>query len=487
MNKSSRCGAEQSLIEELQGIVGIDHVLTNSSDFAARLIDNRNRYCGTASCAVLPCSTAEVAKVMKTAARHHANVFTQGGNTSNVGGAAAVPDEAHRDNPSILLVLERMRSIESIDPVNDTAVVQAGVVLANLQEAARRHGRLFPVSLAAEGSCTIGGILATNAGGVHVLFYGNTREQCLGLEAVLADGRVLNLMRGLRKDNTGYDLKDLFIGSEGTLGVITRAVMKLSPLPSERIVVFIGLACTEALTEAFSAFEQSFCESLTAFEVMHHDTVAHVADVWSEVTRGLNLSAPWFALAEISLGADSRSERAQSDLEETLGTLFESGAVIDAVVGQSEAQNAALWRVRESIPDAHKKTGGNVKHDVSVPRSALPQFIEHTNALLKARFPWIAPSVFGHFGDGNLHYNMGVCKGFDPKLCFVHENEIHAMVYAEVARLAGSVAAEHGIGRMKHELLREVKSPEEYAVMRRIKAVFDPEGRLNPGALVAPE
>lgn len=476
------------LTARLAAELGAGHVVTDAAVLAPRMIDNRKRWHGAVDCAVYPCSTAEVSAVMRIAREFGACVYVQGGNTSNVGGATPVAQE--RRGSGILICCDRMRRIEEIDAVNNTATVQCGVILEELQNAASEAGRLFAVSLASQGSCTVGGILATNAGGVHVLHYGNTRDQCLGLEVVLADGSVLDLLRGLRKDNTGYDLKDLFIGSEGTLGIITRAVLKLWPRPRQRIVAFISIAGIGHLEDVFQALEDAMGPSMTAFEVMHADTITHVSRVWPEVTRGLKLDAPWYALAEFSFfetpaGADVFST-GNDTLAGVLEPLFETGAVTDAVIGQSEAQNAALWRVRESIPDAHKATGGNVKHDISVPRSALASFVTTTNALLKERFEWIKPSVFGHFGDGNLHYNMAVADGLDQDLCFEHEEEIHRIVYAAVARHRGSVAAEHGIGRMKRQLLATVKSPVEYQTMRRIKALFDPDCRLNPGAVIGP-
>lgn len=475
---------QTQFIEQLTAVVGINHVKTDPAEFAPKLIDNRKRWHGSVTCAVFPANTEEVSRVMRIAHAFHADVFAQGGNTSNVAGATPVTE--HQEKLSILLSTDRMNKIESIDAVNDTAVVQAGVIVEKLQEAAKDKNRLFAVSLAAQGSCTVGGILATNAGGVHVLYYGNSREQCLGLEVVLYDGRVLNLMRGLRKDNTGYDLKDLFVGSEGTLGVITRAVVKLWPRPVTRTVVLLSINATESLPKVFNALHEAMSSNLTAFEVMHVDTVKHLASVHPEVTQGIALTCEWFALAELSFFSDSEAEAANESLEELLTPLFESGVVTDAVIGQSESQNEALWRIRESIPEAHKMTGGNVKHDISVPRSVLAQFVETTNAELKAAFPWIKPSVFGHFGDGNLHYNMTTTDLKDLHLVFEHEEEIHAVVYKSIKAFGGSVAAEHGVGRMKKDLLREVKNPVEYDVMQTIKTVFDPEGVLNPSALVDP-
>lgn len=476
---------QSSFVSRLKDIVGADHVKTEERDFAPKLIDNRKRLHGHVTCAVFPANTDEVSAVMKAAYDFGACVFTQGGNTSNVGGATPVTSD---NKPlSILLSTDRMRRVEKIDTVNDTAVVQAGVVVEQLQNKARENNRLFAVSLAAQGSCTVAGILSTNAGGVHVLYYGNSREQCLGLEVVLYDGRVLNLMRGLRKDNTGYDLKDLFVGAEGTLGVITRAVVKLWPRPSHRIVSLIAIDQTLSLPKVFNAFHEALSSNLTAFEVMHVDTLIHVGQVYPEVVKGICLTGQWFALIELSLFDHQGVEDTQQALEELLTPLMDAGIITDALIGQSQAQNEALWRIRESIPEAHKATGGNVKHDISIPRSALADFIETTNAELKSAFPWIKPSVFGHFGDGNLHYNMTVSNGYDLKTVFDHENEIHAIVYRNIEKFGGSISAEHGIGRMKIDLLKSFKSDVEYDVMQEIKSVLDPEDILNPGALLNPK
>lgn len=476
---------QSSFVSRLKDIVGADHVKTEERDFAPKLIDNRKRLHGHVTCAVFPANTDEVSAVMKAAYDFGACVFTQGGNTSNVGGAT--PVTSGNKPLSILLSTDRMRRVEKIDTVNDTAVVQAGVVVEQLQNKARENNRLFAVSLAAQGSCTVAGILSTNAGGVHVLYYGNSREQCLGLEVVLYDGRILNLMRGLRKDNTGYDLKDLFVGAEGTLGVITRAVVKLWPRPSHRIVSLIAIDQTLSLPNVFNAFHEALSSNLTAFEVMHVDTLIHVGQVYPEVVKGICLTGQWYALIELSLFDHQGVEDTQQALEELLTPLMDAGIVTDALIGQSQAQNEALWRIRESIPEAHKATGGNVKHDISIPRSALADFIETTNAELKSAFPWIKPSVFGHFGDGNLHYNMTVSNGYDLKTVFDHENEIHAIVYRNIEKFGGSISAEHGIGRMKIDLLKSFKSDVEYDVMQEIKSVLDPEDILNPGALLNPK
>lgn len=472
-----------TLLSDLQTLLGAEHVLTEAADLAPFLTDNRGRWHGRALCAVLPSTTAEVSTVMRMAVRHNALVFVQGGNTGNA--AAATPVVSEEDAlRSIVLLTSRMRRIEKVDPVNDTIVVQAGVPVAAVREAASQANRLFALSLASDGTAAVGGVLATNAGGVHVLRYGSARDLCLGLEVVLADGRVLNLMRGLRKDNTGYALKDILIGSEGTLGIITRAVLKLHPLPVSRTVLWLSLASIKNIEPVFQSLQQCAGDVLSAFEIIHKTPLNRVAQVFPERVKGIDSTAEWSALAEFSLSSAAEADRFGREIEAVLEELLEKSLLENAVVSQSEAQCEALWAVRESVPEAHKKTGGNAKHDISVPRSALTDFVAETNAALKTRFPWIEPSVFGHFGDGNLHYNMGVEPGFDPRLCFAFEKEINGIVFEAVMRANGSVAAEHGVGRLKRRLLEETKPAVDLELMRRIKHVFDPGNRLNPGAVV---
>lgn len=474
-----------TLLDDLRTAVGDSAVKTDPAFLAPFLLDNRRRFHGAVLCAVYPKSTKDTAAVLKVCARHKALVFAQGGNTSNA--AAATPVVTASDAAkSVLIRLDAMRHIE-IDRVNGTATADAGVILADLQAAADKEGLLFPVSLAAEGSCTVGGALSTNAGGVHVVRYGNMREQCLGLEVVLADGTVLSMLRGLRKDNLSYDLRDLFIGAEGTLGVITQAVVKLSAKPAARRVFLAAVESPEKAETLFEAIQKEAASKLSAFELMAKSTIEKVAEMMPDVPIGLNLASSWYVLAELRYDSVKEYDLLSDTFDDFLATLFENGTVTDAVLAQSEKENLALWRIRESIPEAHKKAGGNVKHDISVPRSSLAAFVRGCTAELQATFPWIAPSIFGHFGDGNLHYNMGVKKGFDPRLCFEHEDAIHAVVYRWVQEFQGSPAAEHGVGRIKRDVLRQRRAGSEYTLLTQIKNLLDPENRMNRGALFAPD
>lgn len=453
-------------------------VIVDPHEIQAAALDGRGRRQGRALAIVRPASTQEVSAVLAAAQAFGAVVIAQGGNTSNVEGAtpspAASEEEALR---TIILQTRRMNRILEIDPVDNTATVEAGVVLERLQEAARDAGRLFPLSLAAEGTAEIGGVLATNAGGVHVLRYGMARSLALGLKVVLADGTVLDLMRRLRKDNSGYDLRDLFIGSEGTLGVITEAVLKLEPLPRARLTFFAPLASLSAVEMLFTKLEAAFGPSLTAYELIGRSPLAAV--LAEEMHEAPFEPADWQVLADVSLFGDEAEEvRAGDALETLLMDEIESGRLLNAVLARSETQAAALWAIREGIPGAVKRRGGNVKHDVSVPRSKLVGFVVETVKELEARFPGIEPSIFGHYGDGNLHFNVG------PKTAFAHEEEIHETVYRAVLAAGGSIAAEHGVGAMKVEALQASKSPSELALMRTLKRTLDPENRLNPGRVV---
>ena len=464
------------LLDALRRIVGPSHVLIDG-DLSAWEQDWRRRWRGKAGAVVRPGSTAEVAAVVKACAAHGTSIVPQGGNTGLVGGG--VPDDSGRQ---VLLSLQRMNRVRQIDPANLTLTVEAGCVLKAVQEAAAAAGLWFPLSLAAEGSCTIGGNLGTNAGGTQVLRFGNTRDLCLGLEVVTADGEVWEGLSGLRKDNTGYDLRDLFIGSEGTLGIITAATMKLSPRPAATTTALAACASVQHCVDLLNLARGRLGPALTGFEMMGRYAIDLVAKHFPALPNPLP-TATWTVLLEQS-ATDSEAE-ARARFESLLGAALEAGTIDDAVVAESMAQSQALWHVRESIPLAQSEEGPNIKHDISVPVSAIPDFVEHTDAALAARFPGVGMVDFGHLGDGNLHYNVQAPPGMSPQEFLArHEHEVNHIVYDAVCARGGSISAEHGIGVLKREELVERKSPVALELMRRIKRALDPENRMNPGRVL---
>jgi FAD/FMN-containing dehydrogenase len=459
---------QNALLERLAAIVGSRNVLTANADTAPYFTDWRKRYSGTGECVLRPASVEEVAAAVRACAEHGAAIVPQGGNTGLAGGA--VPTGAARE---IVLSLSRLNRVRDVDPVDDTMTVEAGCVLANVQRTAEQAGRYFPVSLAAEGSCQIGGILSTNAGGVNVLRYGNAREQVLGLEVVLADGSVWNGLRALRKDNTGYDLKQLFLGAEGTLGVITAAVLKLRPRPAAVVTAWIAVRNPRAAVELLARLHGALGERVSTFELVSRRCLEAVLAHAPETRDPLGAPHPWYVLAEIedSAGFDPLRVR----LEAVLGECAERGELLDAGVAASYAQAAALWRLRESIPEAQR---ANVKHDVSVPVSRIPQLVEQAEAALTAAFPSAQSFIFGHVGDGNLHYNIG------PEALLARNAEVSRVMYDAVCALGGSISAEHGIGQLKREELARRKDPVELALMRALKHALDPLGLMNPGKVL---
>lgn len=465
------------LIERLRDAVGAAHVLTDPAAMAPYLTDWRKRYCGAALAVVRPGSTEQVAAVVAACAEARAPMLPQGGNTGLVGGAT--PDVT---GTAVVISLARMNRVRAIDTGNDAITVEAGCILQTVQEVARQHGRLFPLSLAAQGSATIGGNLSTNAGGTQVLRYGNARDLTLGLEVVLPSGEIWNGLRGLRKDNTGYDLKQLFIGAEGTLGVITAATLKLFALPRAQVTAFAALPSLEAAVELLNAARAGAGATLTSFEVMAANCLARTVQELPRLRLPLPLDNPWYALLELSDHEDEA--HAAAVLEAILAAAAQTGYVRDAVVARSLVQAQTLWRLREGIPEAHAKAGGNVKHDIALPISTIPEFVASTNARLAAQFPWIEPSVFGHLGDGNLHYNMGTRSGTPVAVAFEHEAEINRIVHDAVAARGGSISAEHGIGQLKRAVLPAYKSALELTLMRRIKLALDPLGLMNPGKVL---
>jgi len=465
-----------NLLQALAAAVGEANVLTGN-DAQPYLTDWRRRYHGRAQAVVRPGSTTEVAAVVRACAAARTPMVPQGGNTGLVGGGT--PDAS---GDAVLISLQRMNRVRSIDTANDTITAEAGCVLQAVQQAARSHGRLFPLSLAAEGSATIGGNLATNAGGTQVLRYGNARDLALGLEVVLASGETWDGLRGLRKDNTGYDLKHLFIGGEGTLGIITAATLKLYPLPAAQMTALAAVPSLTAATRLLERARAAAGAALTAFEVMGRITLQHAAEMLPALRTPLPLAQPWYALLELS---DAESEaHASAVLERILAAALEDGDIVDAAVARSLAEAQALWALREGIPEAHAKRGGNVKHDISLPVSCIAEFVETTNAALRSRFDWIEPIVFGHLGDGNLHYNMGTVPGTSIDVAFAREREINDLVNDAVHARGGSISAEHGLGQLKREAITRYKPAIELELMRRIKRALDPLGLMNPGKLI---
>ncbi|MGH8124777.1 MAG: FAD-binding oxidoreductase [Rhodanobacteraceae bacterium] len=468
-------------LDALRAAVGAAQVLTGA-DTQPWVVDWRERYRGRALAVVRPGSTDEVAAVVRLCAAAGIPVVPQGGNTGLCGGAT--PDDSGR---AVIVSLQRLHRIRGIDTDNDTMEVEAGCVLQSVQRAARDAGRLFPLSLAAEGSCTIGGNLATNAGGTQVLRYGNTRELALGLEVVTAQGDVWHGLRGLRKDNTGYDLRDLFIGSEGTLGVITAATLKLYPLPAARCAALLALESIDAAVAVLGRARAGLGASLTGFELMDGDCLKAVVRCFPQQRLpfdGASAELPWYVLLEVS---DSESEsHARARFEVVVGETIEAGLVQDAVIAGSIAQSLVLWQLRESIPMAEKETGRSIKHDVSIPVSRMAAFVRDTNVALQAAFPGIRHVIFGHLGDGNLHYNVTRGADWTEAGLLARQDDVYALVHDRVHAVGGSISAEHGIGQLKRDVLPRYKDSVEMDLMQRIKAVMDPKGIMNPGKVLTP-
>jgi FAD/FMN-containing dehydrogenase len=467
-----------TLIETLRAAIGAAHVLTEG-DLSAWEIDWRKRFHGRALAVARPGTTAEVAAVVAACRAAGVGIVPQGGNTGLVGGS--VPDASGRQ---VLLSMTRMKRVRAVDVANLTLTAEAGCVLQDVQATAAEHGLLFPLSLAAQGSCTIGGNLSTNAGGTQVLRYGNARELCLGLEVVTADGRVWDGLSGLRKDNTGYDLRDLLIGSEGTLGIITAATLKLYPRPAAVMTAMATLPSLQAAVDLLSLAHQRLGPGLTGFEAMNTLSLELVRKHFPDVRQPLP-AAPWTVLVEQS---DAESEaHASAALEALLAAALELGLVEDAAIAASLEQAKSMWHIRESIPMAQNAEGQNIKHDIALPASAIVDFVAATDAALRHAFPGVRLVDFGHLGDGNLHYNVQGPED-EPADEFLRrcEHAIHAIVYDAVVARGGSVSAEHGIGTLKREELALRKSPVALDMMRAIKQALDPEGVLNPGRVLAP-
>jgi len=459
----------------IRDVVGPKGWIESEAEMQPYLQEERGLYQGTAAAVVSPASTDDVAQVLKLCNKAGLGVVPQGGNTGLVGGG--VPD--FPEGNGIVLSTQRLNAIRNIDPLNQTMTVEAGVILAHIQQAAEDAGALFPLSLGAEGSCRIGGNLSTNAGGVQVLRYGNARDLVLGLEVVLADGRIWDGLRGLRKDNTGYDMKHLFMGSEGTLGIITAAVLKLYPRPQAREVALCCGGDADAMLNVLQRLRDGAGEALSAFEVMNRFAIEisekHVPAANDPFDKPHNQ----YVLIELSGHRDVRDT-----LETVLGQALEDGLIADALIATSRAQADQLWAIRDAIPEAQKHEGGSIKHDVSVPVSSVGEFLTIASALVEAELPGVRICAFGHVGDGNIHFNLSQPPGADREAYLQNWDRINQLIHDLVVDMGGSFSAEHGIGQLKRGDLARYKSDVEMDLMRTLKKALDPSNIMNPGKVI---
>jgi FAD/FMN-containing dehydrogenase len=465
------------VLARFKSIVGGSGAITNPLEMGRYLTEWRDLYHGKTPIVLRPKSTAEVAAILALAEEERIGVVPQGGNTGLVGGQ--IPFESGSE---IVISLERMSAIRAVDASGNTLIAEAGATLKSIQDAAAEHGRLFPLSLASEGTCQIGGNLATNAGGIHVLRYGNTRELTLGVEAVFAGGKVWNGLKTLRKDNSGYDLKDLLIGSEGTLGIITAAALRLFPQPAETVTVIAGLPSLGAASSVFEQFFTSAGPLLTAFELMPRILIDFLLKHMAQTRDPLPDAHPWYALIEIT--SPTADEMAQAITMAVLESALDQGIVADAAIAASESQRHDFWRLRESMSEVQKFEGGSIKHDISVPVSQIERFITEACAVVERLVPGARPVPFGHYGDGNIHFNVSQPIGMDKAAFLARWDYVAEAVHGVALSLGGSISAEHGIGRLKAESVEKFKSSVELDLMRAIKTALDPHGIMNPGKLL---
>ena len=467
----------EATLDAFTRIVGEAHAVRDPAAMAHYLVEWRDRYFGKAALVLLPSSTEEVCSILKLADETRTPIVPQGGNTGLVGGQ--IPYETGEE---VVVNLGRLNHVRDIDPSGGTMTVEAGVVLATAQGVAEGAGRLFPLSLASEGSCQIGGVLATNAGGMSVLSYGSARDLTLGLEVVLADGSLWNGLRRLRKDNSGYDLKDLFIGSEGTLGIITAAVLRLFPQPAGKATAFAGTNSVENAVSFFSRVFGCAGPSLVAFELMSRLGMEFVLRHGAGTRNPLSSDHDWYLLFELTSLTDAAEALRQTEALSAEG--IEAGEIADAVIAGSLAQRQELWHLRELMSEVQKEEGGSIKHDIAVPVARIPEFIARANQLVELMVPGARPVPFGHLGDGNIHYNVSQPPHMDREMFLANWESLNAAVHEIVLDLGGSISAEHGIGRLKRDLLVRAKQRLELDMIRKIKQALDPNGILNPGKLV---
>jgi D-lactate dehydrogenase (cytochrome) len=474
MNEQLRRAPAPDLLPRFAAIVGDKYVITDAAALAPHLIEGRGLYQGRTAMMLRPGSTDEVAAILKLANETKTAVVPQGGNTGLVGGQIPFDGE-------LILSLSRLDKIREVDASSNTMTCEAGVVLQKAQEAAEAAGRLFPLSLGSEGSCTIGGNLSTNAGGTGAVAYGIARELMIGVEVVLADGRVMHLLRKLKKDNTGYDLRHIFVGAEGTLGVITAAVLKLFPLPRAVETAFIGLPSPDAAVKLLNLAQSRISGTVTGFELMCRGIIDFVIKHGHNIRDPLGSQHPWYVLMEVS---SQQEEGLRDEVEQFLADAIEQGLVVDATLAANLDQAKAFWHLRHTLTEVQKPEGGSIKHDVSVPVAAVPDFLAEADAAVRKLIPGSRPVPFGHVGDGNMHFNVSQPVGADTALFLARWAEVNAVVDKIVLKYHGSISAEHGIGKLKRESLKKVKDPVALDLMRSLKQMLDPNGILNPGKVL---
>ncbi len=461
------------LIAQFRAIVGDKYAVTDVADIAPYVTEERGLFQGRSPLVLRPGSTAEVSAICKLATEHRIALVPQGGNTGLVGGQTP-------HNGEVVVSTRRLDKIREIDTASNTMTCEAGVVLQVAQQRASEVDRLFPLSLGAEGSCTIGGNLSTNAGGTAALAYGVAREMAIGLEVVLADGRIFNGLSKLKKDNTGYDLRNLFIGAEGTLGIITAATLKLFPKPRAVEIAFVGLKSPADALKLLSIAQNEAAGTLTSFELLADIAVDFSVRHGIDIRDPLDSKHRWYVLMELSSSRDD----VDTTLESILAEGMDQGIVDDAVIAANLSQRSAFWKLRDEMSAAQKPEGGSIKHDISVPVAAVPDFIEQANAAVVKLIPGARPVPFGHLGDGNIHYNVSQPVGADTADFLGRWHAVNAVVFEIVLRMGGSISAEHGIGVLKRDELPEVKDKVAIEMMRAIKAAFDPSGIMNPGKVL---
>ena len=467
-----------AFLERAAALIGPRNVVTDHETMLPYLREWRDLFVGRAAAILRPGSTEEVSAIVGLAAETGTPLVPQGGNTGLVGGQIPVAE-----GREMILTLQRLDRIRQVDAQGNSMIVEAGVTLQRARDAAEEAGRLFPLSLPSEGSCTIGGNLSTNAGGTAVLAYGNTRELCLGLEVVLADGRIWNGLRQLRKDNTGYNLTNLFIGAEGTLGIITAAVLKLFPLPAARATAFVAVPDPESALALLNLAKATAGGTVTTFELLPRIGIDFVLKHASGTRDPLAAPSPWYVLMEVSAQNATGLDEA---VGQCLADAMEQGLVTDAAIAGSLDQRDAFWRLREMLSEVQRFEGGSIKHDIAVPVHATPDFLRRATAALEALVPGGRVVAFGHLGDGNIHYNLSQPIGADKQAFIARWHEVNDAVHAVVRDLNGSISAEHGIGRLKRDLLPTVKDTVEFSLMQTLKRTLDPQGLLNPGAMLKP-